>query len=213
MNDLINNYYKKDIENINKFLDSRPNIMGCYCIGLGEILTKKVYKLILISDDIWKWQQDNIHKNEFTIYSNMLYNNGYNFIEYIGIKEKKCIFDYTIMSGSEFYEDLLHWKNYTFAEIFQKPFIKIKSNKRFDEIIKKNQENALVTSILTIDTENVSFFNLMLKLYCLSNDLSNDMLSFVDDNYKLLKKLYGNSKYYNINRNDSIVINYETKNT
>lgn len=203
MNKMINN----DIENINKFLNKRPNIIGCYCYGIGESFNKKIYRLIIVTDDIWKWQKNNKNKGEFTIYSNMIYNDGFDFIDYIGIKEDNCIFDYTLMSGSEFINDLLHWKNYIFASIFQEIVIPIKSNNRLDSIIKRNRDNSLVISLLKLDKEKTSFFDAMVNYYSLLDGLSNNVVTFVNNNYNRLKATFGSSKYFKIDNSDNLVIN------
>lgn len=203
----MNEKMKKDILNINNFLNKRPDVLACYCYGIGKTINKNLYRLIIITDDIWSWQQKNKNKGEFTMYSNMLYNEGFGFIDYIGIKDNNCIFDYTLMNGSEFISDLLHWNNYTFAEIFKKPFICIKSNSRLDNIIRRNQNNTLVTSLLTFNKDNVTFFEVMIKYYSLLNGLSNDIITFVNDNYYNLKKIYVDSKYFKFNDSDNLIIN------
>ena len=201
--------YKNDIENINKFLSQRPDTIGVYCYGIGESFCKKIYKLILVVEDIWKWQQINDKKNEFTMYCNLLYNNGYNFIEYIGIRENNCIFDYTLMNSSEFIENLVHWKNFSYSEIFQRPFITIKSINELDKLIKRNQNNALIMSLLMLNSNKSHFFDLMLKLYCISSQITNDKLLQVDQNYEFLKSIYQDSKYFDIDEFDNITINRE----
>ena len=207
----MNEKMKKDILNINNFLNKRPDVLACYCYGIGKTINKNLYRLIIITDDIWSWQQKNKNKGEFTMYSNMLYNEGFGFIDYIGIKDNNCIFDYTLMNGSEFISDLLHWNNYTFAEIFKKPFICIKSNSRLDNIIRRNQNNTLVTSLLTFNKDNVTFFEVMIKYYSLLNGLSNDIINFVNDNYYNLKRIYEGSKYFKFKDSENLIINYNEK--
>lgn len=209
VNEKMIEFYKDDVNNINKFLSSRPSAVGVYCYGIGNYLGKKIYKLILVTEDIWKWQADNEHSNEFTQYCNLLYQEGFNFIEYTGIKENRCIFDYTLMSGSAFIESLIYWKIFSYAEIFQKPFITIKSNEDLDNIIKNNQRKALITSLLMINDNKTSFFDLMLKIYCISDTISNEKLTLIDNNYEFLKAMYGNSKYFTLSENDQVFIDRE----
>lgn len=208
--DLINEYYKNDIKNIKEFLSSRPKVIGCYCYGIGETLTKKIYRLFLVTDNIWKWQQKNNRKNESNKYINFLSTSGYNFVEYLGIKENNSIFDYTLINQQEFIDSLLYWKFFTFAEIFQKPFIKIKSNSILDRSIKENQRNALTTSLLMGKNVNGTFFDLMLKLYCISGCLTSDKIDLVCNNYQFLKDIYQHHDSINIENTNSIII-YEDK--
>lgn len=205
----IDRYYKDDIKIIKRFLDSRPKVSGCFCYGIGEQFGKKIYRLIILSSDIWKWQRLNCKKNESTEYINFLYTTGYRFVEYIGIKENNCIFDYTIMDEDEFIDDLTKWKYFTYAEIFQRPFITIKSNKIFDKYIMINQKNALTTSLLMLNDNNKCFFDIMLNLYCISGYLTNETITLVYENYDFLKDIYNEYDIITVNDNKNINIDIE----
>lgn len=207
MTNEINKYYKDDIKTIKKFLNSRPKISGCYCYGIGEQFGKKIYSLIILSNDIWKWQTLNSNKYESTQYINFLYTTGYRFVEYVGIKENNCIFDYTIMDEDEFVENQINWKYFTYAEIFQKPFITIKSSKKFDQYIFDNRKNALTTSLLMFNDNEKCFFDIMLNLYCISGYLTNEKITFVKENYDFLKGIYKDYDFININNTKKIYVN------
>lgn len=212
MGNELNKYYKNDIKIIKKFLSERPRISGCYCYGIGESLSKRMYKLILISNDIWKWQYLNNKKNETTKYINFLSNQGYGFVEYDGIRENNCIFDYILMSESELTDILIDWKYITFAEIFQRPFITIKSKNRLDSIIMRNQKNALTTSLLMLNSDKASFFETMIKLYCISGCISSEKITLVNENYQMLKSIYEKYDLFNIDCLSKIKINNDVLN-
>ncbi len=200
--------YNNDIENINKFLSTRPDVLGCFCYAIGDYFYKKAYKLILVTDDIWSWQENN-NEQEFSMYSNVLYRDGYDFIHYIGIIDNNNIFDYTLMSGSEFISDIYHWNNISLAEIFQRPFITIKSINEFDDIINRNRQNALIVSSLSLSEHNKNFYDLMLNMYAMSSYKSNDNISLVNKDYDLLKSIYEKYDFISFEDNYNIFIDYD----
>lgn len=208
----INKDYKSDIKNIKKFLLTRPKTKGCYCYGIGEELGKKVYKIILVTDDIWKWQVNNSHKKEVTQYIEFLRQSKYNFVEYLNIKDNDCIFDYVLMSEEEFRENSLNWKFMTYAEIFHKPFLTIKSNNELDNLIIENQKKALTTSILMSDYDKLNFYDLMIKLYCITGYLSSEKVSLVFENYDFLKYMYNKYDFISIGEDGTVKIDYEKLN-
>ena len=208
MSDKINTLYKDDIKNINDFLSSRPSVMGCYCYAIGDYFYKRSYKLVIVVDDIWSWQQKN-NDDEFSMYSNTLFEEGYDYIDYIGIKDNNNIFDYTLMNGSKFISDVYYWNNIMHSEIFQKPIIKVKSFPKFDEIIDRNRQNALVISALSLSRSNTNFYDLMLKMYSMSSYLSGEMVSLVNRDYDLLKDIYEKYDFINFLDDFNVSIDYD----
>ena len=208
MSDKINTLYKDDIKNINDFLSSRPSVMGCYCYAIGDYFYKRSYKLVIVVDDIWSRQQKN-NDDEFSMYSNTLFEEGYDYIDYIGIKDNNNIFDYTLMNGSKFISDVYYWNNIMHSEIFQKPIIKVKSFPKFDEIIDRNRQNALVISALSLSRSNTNFYDLMLKMYSMSSYLSGEMVSLVNRDYDLLKDIYEKYDFINFLDDFNVSIDYD----
>lgn len=208
MDNKIAELYKDDINNINKFLSSRPPVIGCYCYAMGNYFYKKSYKLVIVVEDIWDWQQKN-NESEFSMYANTLYNEGYDYIDYIGIKDNNNVFDYTLMNGSKFISDIYYWNNVSHAELFQKPIINIKSFSKFDDIIYRNRQNALVISTLTLNNSNQNFYDLMIKMYSLSSYLSGDIISLVNRDYDMLKSIYEKYDFINFLDDFSISIDYD----
>lgn len=208
MSDKINTLYKDDIKNINDFLSCRPSVMGCYCYAIGDYFYKRSYKLVIVVDDIWSWQQKN-NDDEFSMYSNALFEEGYDYIDYIGIKDNNNIFDYTLMNGSKFISDVYYWNNIMHSEIFQKPIIKVKSFPKFDEIIDRNRQNALVISALSLSRSNSNFYDLMLKMYSMSSYLSGEMVSLVNRDYDLLKDIYEKYDFINFLDDFNVSIDYD----
>ena len=204
----IDELYKDDIKNINDFLSSRPSVMGCYCYAIGDYFYKRSYKLVIVVDDIWSWQQKN-NDDEFSMYSNTLFEEGYDYIDYIGIKDNNNIFDYTLMNGSKFISDVYYWNNIMHSEIFQKPIIKVKSFPKFDEIIDRNRQNALVISALSLSRSNTNFYDLMLKMYSMSSYLSGEMVSLVNRDYDLLKDIYEKYDFINFLDDFNVSIDYD----
>ena len=208
MDNQIDELYKDDIKNINDFLSSRPSVMGCYCYAIGDYFYKRSYKLVIVVDDIWSWQQKN-NDDEFSMYSNTLFEEGYDYIDYIGIKDNNNIFDYTLMNGSKFISDVYYWNNIMHSEIFQKPIIKVKSFPKFDEIIDRNRQNALVISALSLSRSNTNFYDLMLKMYSMSSYLSGEMVSLVNRDYDLLKDIYEKYDFINFLDDFNVSIDYD----
>lgn len=203
----INKYYQEDIKNINSFLNNRPSTIATYCYGIGSLYGKTVYKLIIVTNDLWKYQQKNNKNLEFSIYSNLLYNAGYNYIEYIGIKHDNYLFDYILINNNEFINYLKNWDNITFSSIFQKPVITIKSNHTLNNLIDTNRNNALLLSLIMVHKCETSFFDVMEKLYSIAEPFSNETLTYVDSSYLLLKNIYGNNKYFTLDDSDYLQIN------
>ena len=208
-NEKISRYFLDDVINIKKFLSTRPEVIGAYCYGMGNYYSRRSYKLVLVTDDIWRWQKENMHCRENTEYSNFLYQKGFDFIEYTGIKEDNFVVDYTLMNCSEFLADLVHWKMISYAEIFQRPFMTIKSIDYLDKLIARNQKSALILSLLKSRNNKTSFFDLMIKLYCISDSISNEKLTTIDDNYCFLKKMYIENPYFELLGNNDIKIDRE----
>ena len=208
MDNQIDELYKDDIKNINDFLSSRPPVIGCYCYAMGNYFYKKSYKLVIVADDIWTWQQKN-NESEFSMYANTLYNEGYDYIDYIGIKDNNNVFDYTLMNGSKFISDIYYWNNILHAELFQKPIISVKSFSKFDDIIYRNRQNALVISALTLNKDNPNFYDLMLKMYSMSSYLTGEMVSLVNRDYDLLKSIYEKYDFINFKDDFNISIDYD----
>lgn len=204
---MLNKEYKDDIKNIRHFLSSRPLVKGCFCYGIGEEFTgRKLYKLVLVCDDIWKWQLNN-HK-ECTKYINFLKSDNYNQIDYFGIKDNNSIIDYTLIDEYTFINSLINWEKINIAKIFGRPFITIKSNNRLDKAITINQKNSLLTSILLNKDNDLSFYNIMIKLYSLFDEYSCESIQLVLNNYDYLKDMYMRYGYIYYDKSNELQINY-----
>ena len=205
MFNIINKDFKDDINNIRLFLNSRPRVSGCYCYGIGEQFTfRKIYKLILVCNDIYTWQISN--KCECTKYIEYLKSINCSYVEYLGIKDNKSIIDYTIINENTFNNALTNWDNISIVSIFQKPFITIKSNNRLDKCIEINKNNSIITSLLLSDDN--SFFDRMVKMYRLFNNDILESISLVINDYEYLKRMYINSKLL-VNKDKLIKSIYE----
>lgn len=203
----INKDYKDDIKKIRLFLSSRPQVKGCFCYGIGEEFTgKKLYKLVLVCDDIWKWQLSN-HK-ECTKYINFLKTDNCNQIDYFGIKDNNSIIDYTLIDEYTFINSLTNWNKINIAKIFGRPFITIKSNNRLDKGIIINQKNSLITSILLNKDKELSFYNVMINLYIFFDELSCENISLVLSNYDYLKDIYMKYGYIYYDKLNNIKVDY-----
>ena len=208
MNNLLKKIYDQDIKTINEFLKNRPEVIACYCVEIVKNYNRKAYKLILVVPDIWDWQQQNNNPKENTIYTNLLYHSGYKNIQYVGINESQSIFDYILIDREEFENNLQNWNNYTFAQLFQKPFLTIKSSKELTKSILINQRNALTTSIFLTHETQPSLFNLFLSLYTITDYPNINNVSEVNIHYDTLKRMYTKFNCFQIDRSSHLIIDY-----
>ena len=202
----INKDYDEDIESIRLFLSNRPQVSGCFCYGIGEnIIGNKIYKLILVCDNIWKWQLQN--SEECTKYINFLFSSGYDRVEYLGIKENNAIIDYIVIDENSFTKALKTWDNISIAYIFQKPFITVISNNCLDNSIMMNQKNSLLLTTLLYDDNKISFYQLMINLYTIFDNSLADAIALVENDYQYLERMY--LKYgYIVNISGYYELNY-----
>ena len=205
MSEIIKKNYVNDIMCIERFMKERPDAVGVYCYGIEEKMTKKLYHLIIVVDDIWKWQMQN--NKEFNEYFNMLIELQYEYVDFLNIKSDNFLVDYTLISTNAFKDYLENWTNFTIASRLHRPFFTIKSNNDLNQSIKRNQDSALLLALLMIRNNQSSFYSVMEKLYSLSyNDLG-IIVDAITSNYQLLKCMYEDSKYFEIASNDNILVN------
>ena len=131
------------------------------------------------------------------------------------------MFKIGVVNTKDLISDLINWKTFFLAGRIQKPIELVKSNCELDYAIKINRMNALKTSLLALNKNEVTEEELFTVLCSLSfvGDWRNIMhvenkdkvKNIVEGSFAELHNIYNefNNGFYEIDSQNKIVINYE----
>lgn len=173
------------IENIEKFISKRPEVIAAYGYGSGIFkqagYTKKdkpQIDLILVVDDLKKWHKENfkLNRNDYSLigkiffkYANISKLKGNTGITYVSnILEDGNIFKYGTIEEKDLIENLNTWKSFYMPGRFEKTIYPIKETKKLKEAIKKNRSAALLVSTYLQKKDIVSKKDILMTLCGLS---------------------------------------------
>lgn len=222
----------KKEELLKQFVSDRPACLGAYGYGskifkqLGySEQTKAQYDIIFVVENISKWHKDNYKLNpkdysfigKHILTSDKMYklkkNTGMTYQSNILFND--AIFKYGVIDRQDFAANSLTWKSLYVTGRFHKPTLPIVTNNVLDDIINKNRELALFTSIVLLDDNGEQTLeDLYMKICELSYagdtrmkiaENPNKVKNIVIGNYEFFKDTYGTgNKYFGLN-DDGII--------
>lgn len=151
------------MELIHEFVEQRPEVVAAFGYGSGVFKQtnndpnkKTNIDMIFVTSNPKEWHIDNMKLNKgdysltgkFTFkYGNESKINGITGISYISdIDYKGTLFKYGTISETDLEKHLLKWDSFYVPGRLQKPILPIVSNRKFDYLIAKNREDALMTA-------------------------------------------------------------------
>ena len=123
-----------------------------------------------------------------------------------------------IINKNDLLNDLCNWKNFYMAGRFQKQMLTIKSDDEIDKAILENRKNAIVTSLLMINNQKATLYDL-LKTICSLSYLGDVRMGIAENPHKIdnlvkggyeeFKEMYKNDDLYILDQNGHVIINYD----
>ena len=221
-------------ELITEFSKTRPD--ASIIVGYGSEVKRqandkgleKQIDLILGVEDATSWHKLNheINPNDYRseigyrllpIYGNL--GTKINYLSHLPFEGH--MFKIGVVNTKDLISDLINWKTFFLAGRIQKPIELVKSNCELDYAIKINRMNALKTSLLALNKNEVTEEELFTVLCSLSfvGDWRNIMhvenkdkvKNIVEGSFAELHNIYNefNNGFYEIDSQNKIVINYE----
>lgn len=210
--------YKLYAESVVK---NRNDIIAAYGYGSAfihqsgyKVNTKKSVDLILVVDDIKKWNRKNfkINRNDYTKYTKAVFQitpkwllkSGTGIIYNVITDRYELDFKYGLIEPKDFLNELYNWKHFYVSGRFQKPIYRIKSNAIFDNAIEFNRKIALLSALIILNKEFLTIDELLEQICRLSYkgdvrtlfvENPNKVNNIVNGSFDALKEIYCNNEY------------------
>lgn len=219
--------YIKEAQNI---ISSKDGITAAYGYGSSffhqagyNSKTVKSMDFIFVVDSLKDWLTNDIAKNpeDYTestrkkiikLSSKKL--KGRTGIIYNVVRDRKVNYKFGVIETKDFIKHLSTWSSFYVTGRMQKPIYSFKSTKKLDDVINFNRESVLLTSLLILNKEKLSIYELFEMICSLSykgdirfiienpNKVSNIVKGNIDEFLKIYSRY---DKYISIDGEDILV--------
>lgn len=216
-----------------KIISSKSGIIAAYGYGSSffhqagyNSKTIKSMDFIFVVDNLKEWFKvdienspddyvDSVKKRLLKLSSKRL--KGHTGIIYNVVRNKKIKYKFGVIEKNDFLNNLIEWKSFYVTGRLQKPVYVFKSDKELDAAIELNRKNALIASLLILNKEEVTTFELFETLCSLSykGDIRfiienpNKVANIVNGNMENLIDLYSKYEKYIDIKKDKVKVNLE----
>lgn len=208
-------------EEILNFMASRPETVGIIGYGSGvnpqkgQENRKPQIDLIVIVDDIKKWNIANIKQNkkDYSFTSRLFFKyapkkwlkNGGKicYLTYIPFNQSK--YKIGTIEKTDFINDLEKWETFYIAGRMQKPILIVKSDNEIEKAIDYNRKSAILVSKLLIETKEINKKDFYITLGSLSY-MGDTRMKIAENPDKVKNIIEGSMQFYDIHYGSNLNI-------
>ena len=223
-------------ERIQDFVSTLPDTVSIKAYGSSVAFQsgykeneKKQIDLIVIVDDIKKFYEESLVKNAYMykfipkiFFSNASKDKlrtGAHICYTSNINYKGDVYKIGVIEKEDVLNDLLNWETFYIAGRMQKEMYTVKKDKEIEKANIINQHNALIVSLLLVNKDNIKL-NDLYEILCSLSYIGDSRKKFKAEDPNKVKKiasgsrdyfdsLYKNSNLFDIQKDETIKINYE----
>lgn len=220
-------------EEILKFINKRPEVIGAYGYGSGVFeqlgytaADKPQVDLIFVVSDLKNWHKSNMILNpgDYTLSGNIYFNlmsrnaiKGKTGIVYLcDIKENDRKYKYGVIEEDDLVNYLNTWESFYLPGRFQKENLTVVNSAKIAETNEINRQNALFTALLLLKSDKIKLIDVYTQICGLSYlgdtrmkfaENPRKVLNIVEKDYEVFKIMYGTqNKYFITDSSENVEI-------